>query len=95
MTCESFKSNGFEEGGEEEIVEFVDVGEELSLLLEPLFLGSVELLPFISTTDILVDDAEFFNGDFILDEEDEDFSSVAGFAGTKRIISKFNYKFFK
>jgi hypothetical protein len=93
MTCESFKSNGLEEGGEEEMLEVADVCDVLlSLLLEPLFFGSVELLPFIS--DILVDDAELFNGDFILDEDDEVFSSVEGFAGTKRRNFEFNHKFF-
>jgi hypothetical protein len=92
ITCESFKSNGFEEGGEEEMVEVADDGEELSLLLEPLFFGSVELLPFISTTEIFVDDAELFNGDFMLDEDDEDFSSVAGFAGTKSEKFNSNYE---
>lgn len=99
MTCESFKSNGFEEGGEEDnvvvvvLLLFIAVGMSL-LIVE--FLGNVEEL-LDSTNDDVANDpvedgkvnVEFFNCDFKLDEDEEDFSIDGGFAGTKKLI-KFN-----
>lgn len=67
MTCDSFKSNGFEEGGDE--VEVANEGEELFVLLELDSSAGVEI--------------ELFSCDFMLDEDEEDFNSVEGFAGTK------------
>lgn len=72
MTCDSFKSNGFEEGGDE--VEVAKDGEELFVL--------VEVVDFDSSAG---DEIELFSCDFMLDEDDEDFNSVDGFAGTKMI----------
>lgn len=70
MTCDNFKSNGFEEGGDE--VEVAKEGEELIVpKLDNVFDSSVGV------------EIEFFNCDFILDEEVEDFN-VEGFAGTKK-----------
>ena len=100
MTCDSFKSksNGFEEGGEEDIVVVVAVavlliaiGEELSLLMVE-FLGNVEELldstvmandPLDVAVDVGKVNVEFFICDFKLDEDEEDFIIDDGFAGTK------------
>lgn len=72
MTCDSFKSNGFEEGGDE--VEVTKEGEELFVL------KLVEVADaFDSSAGVEI---ELFNCDFMLDEDDEDFK-VDGFAGTK------------
>jgi hypothetical protein len=95
MTCDSFKSNGFEEGGEEdkvvdvvvdEVELFIAVGVSL-LIVE--FLGNVEELldsTIVVANDPVVEDGkvnvEFFNCDFKLDEDEEDFSIDGGFAGT-------------
>lgn len=101
MTCDSFKSksNGFEEGGEEDIVVVVAeaelliaIGEEFSLLIVE-FLGNVEELldstvmanddPLVVAVDEGKVNVEFFICDFKLDEDEEDFSIDDGFAGTK------------
>lgn len=72
MTCDSFKSNGFEEGVDE--VEVAREGEELFVF------GVVDAFDSKAGVEI-----EFFSCAFMLDEDDEDLS-VDGFAGTKIII---------
>lgn len=98
MTCDSFKSSGFEEGGEEDIIVadvvvvvavlIIAVGDELSLLIVE-FLGNVEELLDSTVANDPIDVAdgnvsvELFIGDFKFDEDEEDFSIDDGFAGTK------------
>lgn len=73
MTCDNFKSNGFEEGVDE-----VDVAKEGEELFVFKLVEVAEVFDSSAGVDI-----EFFSGDFMLDEDDEDFNSVEGFAGTK------------
>lgn len=77
MTCDNFKSNGFEEGDDEVAKE----GVELFMLFK-FDVGVTIVNPFDSNAEVEI---EFFSCDFILDKDDEDFK-VDGFAGTKIII---------
>lgn len=77
MTCDNFKSNGFEEGDDEVAKEGVEL-----FMLEIVVGVTVVVSPFDSNAGVEI---EFFSCDFILDKDDEDFN-VDGFAGTKKII---------